>query len=183
MDVELTVTPLIVLGDGDRIIYKNAAAKKLLPFCRKGTTINRYLSYTGESRYLELVRQSEGCAIIELSESLGRCYRALTVRRDGVVVMTFLPILQGGAKDVLAEYAETLSFAASDGIMDFVLRSSDFVDRPAVPRPPPHGIIREEIRRSTSSPVKYARGPPVCRCRSRARSSALPSHFPRDSHC
>lgn len=130
MDVELTVTPIIVLGDGDRIIYKNAAAKKLLPFCRKGTTINRYLSYTGESRYLELVRQSEGCAIIELSESLGRCYRALTVRRDGVVVMTFLPILQGGAKDVLAEYAETLSFAASDGIMDFVLRSSDFVDRP-----------------------------------------------------
>ena len=71
MDVELTVTPIIFLGDGDRIIYKNAAAKKLLPFCRKGTTINRYLSYTGESRYLELVRQSEGCAIIELSESLG----------------------------------------------------------------------------------------------------------------
>ena len=47
MDVELTVTPIIVLGDGDRIIYKNAAAKKLLPFCRKGTTINRYpVSYT-----------------------------------------------------------------------------------------------------------------------------------------
>ena len=177
MDVELTVTPIIVLGDGDRIIYKNAAAKKLLPFCRKGTTINRYLSYTGESRYLELVRQSEGCAIIELSESLGRCYRALTVRRDGVVVMTFLPILQGGAKDVLAEYAETLSFAASDGIMDFVLRSSDFVDRPAP------AAAWNYTRRNTSSPVKYARGPPVCRCRSRARSSALPSHFPRDSHC
>ena len=26
MDVELTVTPIIVLGDVDRIIYKNAAA-------------------------------------------------------------------------------------------------------------------------------------------------------------
>ena len=132
MDVELTVTPIIVLGDGDRIIYKKCSGEKAAAlFVEKGTTINRYLSYTGESRYLELVRQSEGCAIIELSESLGRCYRALTVRRDGVVVMTFLPILQGGAKDVLAEYAETLSFAASDGIMDFVLRSSDFVDRPA----------------------------------------------------
>ena len=27
MDVELTVTPIIVLGDGDRIIYKNAEVK------------------------------------------------------------------------------------------------------------------------------------------------------------
>ena len=35
MDVELTVTPIIVLGDGDRIIYKNAAAKSCCPFVEK----------------------------------------------------------------------------------------------------------------------------------------------------
>ncbi len=131
MDIELTITPIIVLGDGDRIVYKNAAAKKLLPFCRKGTSINRYLSYSGESRFLDLVRSDEGCAIIELSESLGRCYRALAVRRDDIVSMTFLPILQGGTKDILAEYAETLCFTAADKIMDFVMRAGEIVDRPA----------------------------------------------------
>lgn len=35
MDVELTVTPIIVLGDGDRIIYKMQRRKSCCPFVEK----------------------------------------------------------------------------------------------------------------------------------------------------
>lgn len=132
MDLEMTVTPIIVLDKGDRIIYKNAAAKKMLPFCRRGTMILRYLSYSGESNYLELVRQNaDGCKIIEFSRELGRCYRALAIVRDGVAAMVFLPLLQVDADDILSELSETLAYMAAGDIMDFIMKNGEFVDRPA----------------------------------------------------
>lgn len=39
MNLDLTATPIIVADGGGRVIYKNAAAKKLLPGCRKGTPL------------------------------------------------------------------------------------------------------------------------------------------------
>ena len=54
MNLDLTATPIIVADGGGRLIYKNAAAKKLLPGCRKGTPLIRYLSAVGYDSYLQM---------------------------------------------------------------------------------------------------------------------------------
>ena len=54
MNLDLTATPIIVADGGGRVIYKNAAAKKLLPGCRKGTPLIRYLSAVGYDSYLQM---------------------------------------------------------------------------------------------------------------------------------
>ena len=54
MKLDLTATPIIVADGGGRLIYKNAAAKKLLPGCRKGTPLVRYLSAVGYDSFLQM---------------------------------------------------------------------------------------------------------------------------------
>ena len=54
MNLDLTATPIIVADGSGRLIYKNAAAKKLLPGCRKGTPLIRYLSAVGYDSYLQM---------------------------------------------------------------------------------------------------------------------------------
>ena len=113
MNLDLTATPIIVADGGGRLIYKNAAAKKLLPGCRKGTPLIRYLSAVGYDSYLQM-----RCDTIERYDiivfdntysmcrnSLAGCYNYNGERRTAFI---FLNILQRNVSDALLEYARSV---------------------------------------------------------------------------
>ena len=133
MNLDLTATPIIVADGGGRLIYKNAAAKKLLPGCRKGTPLIRYLSAVGYDSYLQM-----RCDTIERYDiivfdntysmcrnSLAGCYNYNGERRTEFI---FLNILQRNVSDALLEYARSVSLCAGSRLTEFVVSQGELND-------------------------------------------------------
>lgn len=133
MKLDLTATPIIVADGGGRLIYKNAAAKKLLPGCRKGTPLVRYLSAVGYDSFLQMrCDTAERYDIITFDNTYSMCRKALAgcydyngERRSAFV---FLNILQRNADDALLEYARSVSLCAGSRLIGFVASQGELID-------------------------------------------------------
>lgn len=149
MSLDLTATPIMVAENDGRIVYKNVAAKKLIPECRVGYSVMQYLSAVGEDRYLRICTRNDEIGIIRFLFAGTVCREAVAgtfeLKGRKHVAFVFLSFLQHRGESEFYTYAEAVALRAGKDLVHFVSSSGKLVNKTGTPT-----AARSFARRNTA---------------------------------